>query len=94
MLNVELGIRHSNWQFNIQHYSPFNTPLPFIIQHSTLLQKMKFISWNVNGLRACVGKDFENQFKELDANMFCLQETKMQDQHLDLHFYGYEFYFK
>lgn len=92
MLNVELGIRHSNWQFNIQHYSPFNTPLPFIIQHSTLLQKMKFISWNVNGLRACVGKDFENQFKELDADFFCLQETKMQEGQLDLQFEGYESY--
>ena len=78
MLNVELGIRHSNWQFNIQH--------------STLLQKMKFISWNVNGLRACVGKDFENQFKELDADFFCLQETKMQEGQLDLQFEGYESY--
>ena len=44
---------------------------------------MKFISWNVNGLRACVGKDFENQFKELDADFFCLQETKMQEGQLD-----------
>ena len=91
MLNVELGIRHSNWQFNIQH-STFNTPPPFNIQHSTLLQKMKFISWNVNGLRACVGKDFENQFKELDADFFCLQETKMQEGQLDLQFEGYESY--
>ena len=39
---------------------------------------MKFISWNVNGLRACVGKDFEQQFKDLNADFFCLQETKMQ----------------
>ena len=88
MLNVELGIRHSNWQFNIQHSSP--------IQHSTFniqhYQKMKFISWNVNGLRACVGKDFENQFKELDADFFCLQETKMQEGQLDLQFEGYESY--
>ncbi len=91
MLNVELGIRHSNWQFNIQH-STLNTPPPFNIQHSTLLQKMKFISWNVNGLRACVGKDFENQFKELDADFFCLQETKMQEGQLDLQFEGYESY--
>ena len=90
MLNVELGIRHSNWQFNIQH-STLNTPPPFNIQHSTL-QKMKFISWNVNGLRACVGKDFENQFKELDADFFCLQETKMQEGQLDLQFEGYESY--
>ena len=86
MLNVELGIRHSNWQFNIPPHSTFN------IQHSTLSQKMKFISWNVNGLRACVGKDFENQFKELDADFFCLQETKMQEGQLDLQFDGYESY--
>ena len=91
MLNVELGIRHSNWQFNIQH-STFNTQHSSPIQHSTLLQKMKFISWNVNGLRACVGKDFENQFKELDADFFCLQETKMQEGQLDLQFEGYESY--
>ena len=86
MLNVKLGIRHSNWQFNIPPHSTFN------IQHSTLSQKMKFISWNVNGLRACVGKDFENQFKELDADFFCLQETKMQEGQLDLQFEGYESY--
>ena len=86
MLNVELGIRHSNWQFNIPPHSTFN------IQHSTLSQKMKFISWNVNGLRACVGKDFENQFKELDADFFCLQETKMQEGQLDLQIEGYESY--
>ena len=91
MLNVELGIRHSNWQFNIQ-YSTLNTQHSSPIQHSTLLQKMKFISWNVNGLRACVGKDFENQFKELDADFFCLQETKMQEGQLDLQFEGYESY--
>lgn len=53
---------------------------------------MKFISWNVNGLRACVGKDFENQFKLLDADFFCLQETKMQEGQLDLQFDGYESY--
>ena len=90
MLNVELGIRHINSSFIIQH----STLLPnstFNIQHSTL-PKMKFISWNVNGLRACVGKDFENQFKELDADFFCLQETKMQKGQLDLQFEGYESY--
>ena len=98
MLNVELGIRHINSSFNIQHSTfnttPHSTLLPnstFNIQHSTL-QKMKFISWNVNGLRACVGKDFENQFKELDADFFCLQETKMQEGQLDLQFEGYESY--
>ena len=53
---------------------------------------MKFISWNVNGLRACVGKDFEAQFKALDADFFCLQETKMQEGQLDLAFEGYESY--
>ena len=55
-------------------------------------KKMRFISWNVNGLRACVGKDFENQFKELDADFFCLQETKMQEGQLNLQFEGYESY--
>src|SRR5574344_7310 len=53
---------------------------------------LKFISWNVNGLRACVGKDFENLFKELDADFFCLQETKMQEGQLDLTFEGYNSY--
>ena len=53
---------------------------------------MKFISWNVNGLRACVGKDFETSFKNLDADFFCLQETKMQAGQLDLQFDGYESY--
>ena len=98
MLNVELGIRHINSSFIIQHSTfnttPHSTLLPnstFNIQHSTL-PKMKFISWNVNGLRACVGKDFENQFKELDADFFCLQETKMQEGQLDLQFKGYESY--
>lgn len=53
---------------------------------------MKLVSWNVNGLRACVGKDFEQQFKDLDADFFCLQETKMQAEQLDLSFPGYESY--
>ena len=51
---------------------------------------MKFISSNVNGLRAVVGKDFESIFKMLDADFFCLQETKMQAGQLDLQFEGYE----
>lgn len=62
---------------------------------------MKFISWNVNGLRACVkpktddegnvkSKGFEEYFKELDADFFCLQETKMQAGQLDLQFDGYK----
>lgn len=53
---------------------------------------MKLISWNVNGLRACVGKDFEQQFKDFNADFFCLQETKIQAGQLDLSFPGYESY--
>ena len=53
---------------------------------------MKFISWNVNGLRACTGKGFEEAFNTLDADFFCLQETKMQEGQLDLQFDGYESY--
>ena len=53
---------------------------------------MKFISWNVNGLRACTGKGFEESFNTLDADFFCLQETKMQEGQLDLQFDGYESY--
>ena len=53
---------------------------------------MKLISWNVNGLRACVGKDFEQQFKALNADFFCLQETKMQAGQLDISFPGYASY--
>ena len=50
---------------------------------------MKFISWNVNGLRACVGKDFEKVFLSLDADFFCLQETKLQEGQLELELPGY-----
>lgn len=53
---------------------------------------MKFISWNVNGLRACVKKDFEASFHHLDADFVCLQETKMQAGQLDLQFEGYQSY--
>ena len=53
---------------------------------------MKFISWNVNGLRACMGKGFADAFKALDADFFCLQETKMQAGQLDLAFEGYQSY--
>ena len=53
---------------------------------------MKFISWNVNGLRACAGKGFADIFKAFDADFFCLQETKMQEGQLDLKFEGYESY--
>lgn len=53
---------------------------------------MKFISWNVNGLRACVGKGFEESFAQLDADFFCLQETKMQAGQLDIELPGYDAY--
>ena len=53
---------------------------------------MKLISWNVNGLRACAGKGFGESFKTLDADVVCLQETKMQAGQLDLEFDGYESY--
>ena len=52
----------------------------------------KFISWNVNGLRACNGKGFSEAFKALDADFFCLQETKMQAGQLNLQFEGYKSY--
>ena len=52
----------------------------------------KFISWNVNGLRAVCGKGFADIFTELDADFFCLQETKMQAGQLDLEFLGYKSY--
>ena len=53
---------------------------------------MKFISWNVNGLRAVVGKNFKEVFEQLDADFFCLQETKMQEGQLDLLFPDYQSY--
>lgn len=53
---------------------------------------MRLVSWNVNGLRACVGKGFEESFKALDADFFCLQETKMQEGQLELTFPGYHAY--
>ena len=53
---------------------------------------MKFISWNVNGLRACVKKGFADSFAALDADFFCLQETKLQAGQIDLDLPGYEQY--
>ena len=53
---------------------------------------MKFISWNVNGLRACVGKKFMEDFEKLDADFFCLQETKLQEGQIELDLPGYEQY--
>ena len=58
-------------------------------QRKTML---KLISWNVNGIRACCDKGFRESFKELDADFFCLQETKMQEGQLDLQFEGYQSY--
>lgn len=50
---------------------------------------MKFISWNVNGLRACVTKGFQDYFDKMDADFFCLQETKLQEGQIDLQPEGY-----
>ena len=55
--------------------------------------KMKFISWNVNGFRAVLKKGFEEIFNELDADFFCLQETKMQEGQADFHPEGYYEYY-
>ena len=48
----------------------------------------KLISWNVNGIRACVGKGFVDVFKELDADVFCIQESKLQSGQIDLELEG------
>ncbi|HWL11753.1 MAG TPA: exodeoxyribonuclease III [Ureibacillus sp.] len=53
---------------------------------------MKFISWNVNGIRACVKKGFTDYFNEVDADFFCIQESKCQDGQIDLPFEGYHQY--
>lgn len=53
---------------------------------------MKYISWNVNGLRAVVGKNFMAAFEELDADIFCLQETKLQEGQIELSLEGYHQY--
>ena len=50
---------------------------------------MKLISWNVNGIRACLTKGFEERFQELDADIFCLQETKCQQGQVKLDLPGY-----
>ena len=54
---------------------------------------MKFVSWNVNGLRAIYKKGFEESFKELDADIFCIQETKMQEGQIELDLQGYYQYY-
>ena len=53
---------------------------------------MRLISWNVNGIRACVTKGFEDYFKEADADIFCIQESKMQEGQLELDLPGYHQY--
>ena len=53
---------------------------------------MKFISWNVNGLRACMTKGFMDFFKESNADFFSIQETKMQEGQADLNIDGYDYY--
>ena len=53
---------------------------------------MKLISWNVNGIRACITKGFEEIFKKMDADIFCLQETKCQPEQINLEFEGYTSY--
>jgi exodeoxyribonuclease-3 len=53
---------------------------------------MKFISWNVNGLRACMQKGFQDFFNKMDADFFCLQETKLQEGQIDLELPGYRQY--
>ena len=53
---------------------------------------MKLISWNVNGIRACVNKGFEEFFKKIDADIFCIQETKCQPDQIQLEFKGYKSY--
>lgn len=54
---------------------------------------MKFISWNVNGLRAIVGKGFEDIFRQFDADFFCVQEIKLQEGQIDLSYEGYDIYY-
>ncbi len=54
---------------------------------------MKLISWNVNGIRACVNKGFSNFFREIDADIFCIQETKCQPEQIQLEFDGYQSYY-
>lgn len=53
---------------------------------------MKFVSWNVNGLRACINKGFYDFFKSTDADIFCVQETKMQEGQAEIENYGYNMY--
>lgn len=54
---------------------------------------MKFVSWNVNGLRACINKGFADFFKQVEADIFCIQETKLQPEQVEISFEGYHQYF-
>ena len=54
--------------------------------------ELTFVSWNVNGLRAIVNKNFADVFSDFDADFFCLQETKLQEGQIELTFPGYESY--
>ena len=73
-----------------------NYKYDIIIVYITIIYKkgelMKLISWNVNGLRACVGKGFLDYFNEQKADIFCLQETKLQEGQIDLELEGYHQY--
>ena len=53
---------------------------------------MKLVSWNVNGIRACVTKGFYDFFKDVDADIFCIQESKMQEGQLEVAFEDYNIY--
>ena len=56
------------------------------------MKNLKMISWNVNGIRACVTKGFKDFFSEIDADIFCIQETKCQEDQIELEFSGYTSY--
>lgn len=53
---------------------------------------MKLISWNVNGIRACINKGFYDVLKDFDADIFCIQETKMQEGQIEIEDHGYYLY--
>lgn len=55
-------------------------------------EKMKLVSWNVNGLRAIMNKGFKEEFEKLDADMFCIQETKLQEGQIEFNPEGYYAY--
>ena len=56
------------------------------------MNRMKIVSWNVNGLRACVKKGFLEYFNEVNADIFCIQETKLQEGQINLDLEGYHQY--